>query len=308
MSTRDLHDPELIPLLDALPEMAFSDAALPDIRAAMTALEPPSPPLPGGVTQREVFVPGLPGEPDIRALEFIPDGENRGRMLQLHGGGMVMGRPEQCAPKNAQLAATLGLHILAPAYRLAPEHTAPAALMDALACLLHLAKDASPARLIVSGDSAGGGLAFSTVSAAREHLSVPLALLHMVYPMLDPATGTTDCRANAKAGEFIWTRAHNRFGWSAYLEGGDAAAAHVPAAVDDLSGFPPVWIGTGSLDLFLDENLDMAKRLAARGVGVDMSVYPGAPHAFPLMAGAAVSRRFERDYAEALARAIERMN
>ena len=306
MRTRHLHDPEILPLVEALPDIAFSDALIEAIRTAFAAMEPERPPLPLGVTETEVTFSGLAGQPRGSALLFTPPGTPRAHVLHIHGGGLVMGRPEHSAAKNAQLAADLGVAVLAPRYRLAPEHVAPAALMDCLAALLHLAEMSTPERIIVTGDSAGGSLAFSTVSAAREHLPGPLALLHMVYPMLDPATGGPDGKQNKLAGETVWTAAHNQYGWGAYLKG-DRAAAHVPVDVTELSGFPPVWIGTGAIDLFFDEDMDMAKRLVAAGVPLDMNVYAGAPHAFNAVPGAAVTQRFNRDYREAMERAIARM-
>ena len=307
MSTRDLHDPELLDLIDGFPPLSFSDETLPGIRAMMASMQPEPAPLPPGVTLTELSLPGLPGEPDVRALRFDPPGAPRAHVLHIHGGGLVMGTPDHSVARNAALCAQLGVTVLAPTYRLAPEHRAPAALMDCLAALLHVAKEAGPERVIVTGDSAGGGLAFSAVSAARSHLSAPVALLHMVYPMLDPATGGPDGAQNAQAGEFLWTPPYNQYGWGAYLDGGDRAAAHVPADVTDLSGFPPVWMGLGALDLFFDEDLALAQRLVAAGVPLDMNVYAGAPHAFNMVAEAGVTKRFGRDYAEAMERAIAAM-
>lgn len=302
MDTRDLHDPELLPLIDNMPRFAWSDATLPTIRETFAALQPEPAPLPDGVRVEEIMIPGCPGEPDVRALRFTPPGTPRGLLLHFHGGGMVMGSPEGSRDRNAALCAQLGVRVLAPAYRLSPEHRAPAAVMDGLAALLFAAQDTPLDRIVVSGDSAGGLMAISTVAAARAHLPGEIALLHLVYPMLDPATGGPDCRALPTSGEFIWTRQSNRYGWDAYLNRIDPVAAHVPSALMDVSDFPPVWIGTGSLDLFFAENLAFAARLAGAGVSLDMNVYSGAPHAFNIMAEAAVTQRFSRDYSEALER------
>ena len=306
MRTRSLHDPDILDFIDAVPRVVFSDASIADIRALFASLEPEAPPLPEGVSRTDITLPGRPGEPEVRAIALAPPGMPRAHLLHIHGGGLVMGTPEHSVPKMAALCAQLGVTVLQPHYRLAPEHRAPAALMDCLAALLHLAEGADPARIIVSGDSAGGGLAFSTVAAAREHLPGPIGLLHMVYPMCDPATGGPEGQQNATAGEFIWTGAHNQYGWNAYLSGGDREAAHVPADVSDLSGFPPTWIGTGSVDLFIDENLALAQRLIAAGIPLDMNIYAGAPHAFNAVPEAGVTRRFQRDYRDAVERAIAR--
>ena len=132
---------------------------------------------------------------------------------------------------------------------------------------------------------------------ARDLGGPALAGQLLTYPMLDHRTGGDACPyRNPVTGEFIWTRASNRFGWSA-LRGAYAADDQrrgwfSPSLADDLSGLPPAYIATGSLDLFFDENLDYARRLAAAGVPVDLHSYAGAIHAFNAIPTAAISQRF----------------
>ncbi len=152
MSTRPLVEPALLPLIDALPASEFSDAALPAIRQAFLAMEPEPAPLPMGVEVKEIAIPGLDGEPEVRALHYTPPGPARGTLVHFHGGGLVLGRPEQMRAAHGELAAQMGLEVVAPAYRLAPEHAAPAALRDGLAAVLW-AQRLNP-KLIIGGDSA----------------------------------------------------------------------------------------------------------------------------------------------------------
>jgi triacylglycerol lipase len=90
-------------------------------------------------------------------------------------------------------------------------------------------------------------------------------------------------------GRDVWTPALNRFGWSAYLgvepgsAGVDPAAA--PARIEDPAGLPPTFISVGALDLFLEEDVDYARRLARAGVPVELHVFPRTPHGFAGLLG-----------------------
>src|SRR5262249_33208191 len=126
--------------------------------------------------------------------------------------------------------------------------------------------------------------------------------------MLDDRTGTT-VEPSPTVGEFGWGRESNRFGWAALLGGApggaDVSPYAAPARAEDLAGLPPTFIAVGALDLFLEENLDYARRLMRAGVPVELHVYPGAFHGFQGMAPeAGISKRFVRDYFEALQRAL----
>jgi acetyl esterase/lipase len=106
--------------------------------------------------------------------------------------------------------------------------------------------------------------------------------------MLDDRTGSTH-RVPPHIGHFVWTEAANRFGWSSMLgiPAGSPSVppGSVPARVKDLSGLPPAFIGVGSIDLFCEEDMEYAKRLALSGVRTELFVVPGAYHGFDVGAG-----------------------
>ena len=77
-----------------------------------------------------------------------------------------------------------------------------------------------------------------------------------------------------------------------------------PARAASLAGFPPTFIATGAIDLFVDEDIGFAQALIRAGVPTELHVYPGAYHGFTLIAASAVAQRFERDSLEALRRAL----
>ena len=302
MDTRHLVDREIAPIIDLFPRVDLDAAPIAQIRAraaeTYAILPPPV------IAPEKLVVPSIHGGPDImvflyRPATTHPDG---GAILHIHGGGMVMGSVEQMQAGPAALAAAVGVPVVSVEYRLAPEHPFPAPQEDCHSALSWLAAQAdafgfNANRIVVAGESAGGGLAAALTIMARDLGGPAIAGQLLTYPMLDHRTGSEACPYNnPTTGEFIWTRASNRFGWAALQ--GDYKAADArrgwfsPSLAEDLSNLPPAYIATGSLDLFFDENLDYARRLVAAGVPVDLHSYAGAIHAFNAIPDAALSQRF----------------
>ncbi len=313
MSSRHLVDPELAPLLDTYQLLDPSPETLPasrqqrnDFVHTLLATLPPD-----EVEKSEHLIPGLPGQPAVRVLVYRPRPATAGPLpafLNIHGGGLIAGLPEQDEPANRRIAAALGCVVVAPAYRLAPEHPFPAALDDCRAALDWLVAHApalhvDPARIALGGSSAGGGLAASLALQFRDTSPVKLAFLYLIFPMLDDRTTN---QPSPFAGEFIWTPALNQFGWSSYLgaHAGTPPPYAVPARAESLAGLPPTWLCCGALDLFIDENLEFTRRLLTAGVPTELHVYPGAFHAFQWVPTAQVTQSFARDSFQALRRAL----
>lgn len=160
----------------------------------------------------------------------------------------------------------------------------------------------------IGGASADGGHAAMLALTARDRGEVPLAYRLLIYPMLDDRTGSSR-PARSGTGEFIWTAASNRIGWTSLL--GVSAGSErvptrtVPARRTDLAGLPPAFIGVGTLDLFMDEDIAYAGALAAEGVPLDLAVVPGAFHAFDGIADETrASRAFTARWMNNLATAL----
>ena len=104
---------------------------------------------------------------------------------------------------------------------------------------------------------------------ARDRGEYPIAFQCLTYPMLDDRTGSS-VRVPAHIGAIQWTEAANRLGWHCLLgqvPGTDTVpAAAVPARVEDVEGLPPAWIGVGSIDLFIHEDITYATRLLSAGI------------------------------------------
>ncbi len=210
----------------------------------------------------------------------------RGAVLLIHGGGYVMGRPEDTLPRATEIARDVGVSVFCPRYRVSPEHPYPAALDDCHAAWSWLLDNAAeydvdPSRIVIGGYSAGGGLAAALVQRISDEGGTQPSGQLLVYPMLDDRTA--DHRALDKPRHRVWSNANNLFGWTSYLAGApgtNAGPYAVPARRDDLSGLPPAWVGVGTSDLFLDENREYARRIGESGGAVTYVEVDGAIHGF----------------------------
>lgn len=215
----------------------------------------------------------------------------RGAVLWIHGGGLVVGRAAQNDRLCSQLARDAGVTVVSVEYRKAPEHPFPAALDDCHAGWSWLVREAGrlgldPTRLVVAGESAGGGLAAALVQRLQDERGTQPVGQLLFCPMLDDRTAAR--RALDGVDHFVWNNRLNRFGWRSYLglEPGAVSVPPyaVPARRDELAGLPPAWIGVGDIELFHDEDVAYAERLRAAGVPVELDVVPGAPHGFEIWA------------------------
>ena len=262
----------------------------------------------------ERMVPGRAGAPDVRVFVInAKPGDRRPAVLHTHGGGYVLGSAASDVPDLQVLAQALGCVIVTVDYRLAPETPFPGSLEDNYAALKWLHANANElgadrSRIALAGESAGGGHAAMLAIAARDRGEVQVMFQSLVYPMLDDRTGSTR-KPPAHIGTFIWTAEYNRLGWGALLGktpgGPTASAGAVPARVENLAGLPPSWIGVGAIDLFVDEDLDYARRLIGAGVPTELVVVPGAYHGFDVIVpGASIAKQFKLARCNALARAF----
>jgi acetyl esterase/lipase len=228
-------------------------------------------------------------------------------LLHVHGGGMVVGSVAADHAACVGLCLRYDAVVVSVDYRLAPEHPYPAAVDDVAAALQHVlgggVDGVDPARVVVHGESAGGGLALGSVLRARDRgEALPTAVM-AIYPMIDDRNETPSSLAVDDIG--VWDRTHNVEAWALYLAGRAADAYAAPARAADLSGLPPVYLEVGTCDLFHDEVVDMAGRLRDAGIDVELRVWEGAFHGSEGIAPrAALSRRILAARRAAIARVL----
>ncbi|MGQ4601329.1 alpha/beta hydrolase fold domain-containing protein [Nocardia sp. R6R-6] len=305
-------DPQLVPVLDLIPDIDLDDESLSDTRLALLRSRTHQPDQFAVTTQPRVAQ--VAGAAEVPVRIHAPTGTDTARaaVIQLHGGGLVMGSADIVDSENRKIVADLNCVVIAVDYRLAPEHCFPAALDDCYTVLAWVSANAAalgidPGRIVVKGESAGGGLAACLSQLARDRGEYPIAFQHLTYPMLDDRTSR---RSDLPpwAGALVWTRKSNSYGWHSYLgrppSTADVSEYAVAARCADLSGLPPAYLVVGALDLFLEESAEYALRLSRAGVPVEFQIAPGAFHSF-LSFGAAteVGVRFGQHSTDALRRA-----
>ncbi|RCG33004.1 alpha/beta hydrolase [Sphaerisporangium album] len=303
-------DPELRALLDDLPLMSeLSPEAVEQMRRL------PSAPLDAllvgrAVDRRELTIP-TPDGARLPMSIFSPGGADRSTaapcVYWIHGGGMVMGDRFSQIDIPLEWLDLLGAVVVSVDYRLAPEVTGTTLVDDCYQGLLWVAGHAGelgvdPARIVVAGASAGGGLAAGVTLMARDRGTPVIAAQMLICPMLDHRNVTTSSRQYS-GGPGVWTREMNEYGWRSVL--GDLAGEDVPvyvspAAAGDLSGLPTTYIDAGSAEVFRDEDVDYATRIWAAGGQAELHVWAGGFHGFdalyPEVRISAAARRTRKDW------------
>jgi triacylglycerol lipase len=309
--TMHLVEPALRPMLAMWPTIKLDAVTLIEMRERMR--QSPFEIDKTGTTLDLRKVPGPDGAPDIQLHIYRPEGAEKPlpAIFHIHGGGYVGGSAAQLEFAHRPLCKGLRCVIVSVDYRLAPEHVFPAAIEDCYAGLRWTVAHAEQlgidtTRLGVMGESAGGGLAAALALLVRDRGEYKFAFQHLTYPMLDDRTCVGE--QHPWTGEFIWTPHNNRFGWAALLGeepgGADISPYAAAARADDLSGLPPTYIMTGSLDLFLEEDLEYARRLLRAGVPTELHVFPGGFHAFDGFPGSQIAEAAQQARVAALKRAL----
>lgn len=198
-------------------------------------------------------------------------------VLYIHGGAYVMGSAKQGATL-ARLSTGLGAELISVEYRLAPEHPFPAAVDDVLAVYRALAASTGVDRLLVVGESAGGGLALLTLQRARdEGLPLPAGLVTS-FPWVDLSLSGRSTRENL--GKDMLTRSEllEEAGW--FVGNRDPSDPLVSPLFRSFQGFPRTYIPVGTHDLLLDDARRVAAALRGDGVEAILDEFPGAIHGF----------------------------
>ena len=224
----------------------------------------------GGVPAAWVEAPGIdPG----RAI------------LYLHGGGYVIGSIDTHRELAGRLSQAATGRVLIIDYRLAPEHPYPAAVEDAAAAYRWLLAEggATPARTVIAGDSAGGGLTVATMLALRE-MGDPLPAAGVCLSPWVDMEGIGDSMT-AKAGVDPMVRHEGLVRMAGlYLDGADPRTPLAAPLYADLSGLPPLLIQVGTAETLLDDATRLSERAKAAGVEVTLESWDDMIHVWHLFA------------------------
>ncbi|RKT87802.1 Acetyl esterase/lipase [Saccharopolyspora antimicrobica] len=283
------YDPELEPGLAAFLELVEQVPLRAEtILANRAHFDSIVPPVEAAIGDRPVDFEHVTA-PGVELTVLRPRGGISGApgICSIHGGGMVLGNRAFGAAGLVDDVLRFGAVAVTVEYRLAPEHPAPAAAEDCYAGLCWFAEHAGelgvdPARILVGGSSAGGGLSAAVALMARDRGGPALVGQLLDCPMLDDRNETVSSRQYDGIG--AWDRNNNDTAWNAILgsrRGTDAVSPYAaPARANDLSGLPPAFISVGAAEVFRDEAIDYATRIWATGGRAELHVWSGGYHGF----------------------------
>jgi acetyl esterase len=258
-------------------------------RAAMVAMTVPE------ALEREIA--------GVRCRVYLPDGAApRAVYLHVHGGGMVSGSPDVMDVPNLRMARQLGVVVVSPDYRKAPEHPYPAGPDDATAVaewlLDHAAAEFGAARLLIGGESAGAYVSAVVALRLRDRDRIaPVAGLNLVFGIYDWGHTPSQRGARPHDGPDVLSPEEIDFVTACYLPGLTIEERRDPAispAYADLRGLPPMLLSVGTTDHLFDDSLLLAGRAAAAGGDVELFVLPEVPHAFMAFPCTVTARWAER--------------
>ncbi|OBI44528.1 alpha/beta hydrolase [Mycobacterium colombiense] len=233
----------------------------------------------------ELSLPGPAG--DIPARHYRPAGGEAAPLLVFyHGGGWSIGDLDTHDALCRLTCRDAGIHVLSIDYRLAPEHPAPAAIEDAYAAFTwayrHAAElGATPGRVAVGGDSAGGNLAAVVSQMARDEGAPAPALQWLIYPRTDFTAQNRSLTLFSRG--FLLTKRDIDWFESQYLRRSelDRTDPRVsPALAESLTGLAPALIAVAGFDPLRDEGESYAEALRAAGVAVDLRYLGSLTHGF----------------------------
>lgn len=250
------------------------EQSIEDMRAGMVASTAPMRP-------SETVTLGAGDLGGVRAQTLTPetvDGERT--LLYFHGGGYVLGTPETHTGMVSYIAEAMRATCWSMDYRLAPEDPFPAAIEDGVKAYAALLETGvSPDRIIIAGDSAGGGTSVATALKARDDgLPMPAGLA-LLSPWVNLTCEGWSYTARAEADPMVTDAGIKRMA-GIYLNGADATHPYASPVHADLSGLPPMLVQVGPDELLLSDSVMLAERAGAGQVAVTLEIWPQMFHVF----------------------------
>jgi acetyl esterase/lipase len=274
---------ELLGTLKMLPEGELTIEGLPSIRSI---IDSETYDYKDNIAIDNKIILGYKDAGNVEIRIFTPSTkiDNSSVIIMVHSGGYVVGSIDSSANYATHLAQSTNLPVISFNYSLAPEKTYPNALYDAYAVLKYVNENADELnidnkKIITYGTSAGGGLCAALNLYTRD-INGPKPMLQvLLQPMLDYRNTTQSSYEIVDSR--IWSRSKNIFGWNQYL--GNQTKDEItytasPSLCEDLSNLPPTFLTVGTMEVFRDEVMEYAKKLATNHVPVEFHLYNGSFH------------------------------
>lgn len=230
-------------------------------------------PLASDIKVESVDAGGVPAE-----WVTCPNSRPERVILYTHGGCYISGAPSTVRECCSRLSRAAEARVLSVDYRLAPEHPYPAALDDTVAAYEWLVKSGyDPRNIVISGESAGGGLTIAMLMKIRDEARLPMPALGVpVSPWIDMTLQHKSLKTNV--GRDIASTVPLEIGAKHYVGDSDPRGPYVSPIFGDLTGLPPLLIQVGGGEVLLDDGLAIAHKARREGVDVTLQVWPEMTH------------------------------
>jgi acetyl esterase/lipase len=235
---------------------------------------------PEGTAVTSVKAGGVPAE-----WVVDPEADDDRVVLYLHGGGYSLGSLDSHRLLVANISRAAKARVLSVDYRLAPEHPYPAAVDDAVAAYRWLlGQGVNADRIVISGDSAGGGLTLATLLALRDAGDPLPAAAVPLSPWAD-LEGTGESMRTRAAVDLMIQPDRLKETADLYANGADLRHPQLSPVHGDYAGLPPLLIQVGDAEVLLDDATRVASIAKAAGVDVTLEVWDDMPHVFQSFVG-----------------------
>lgn len=231
------------------------------------------------VSRRRATLAGLTAE------WLVPRGANEDSvLLYWHGGAYVVGSIRSHRPLVSHIAKAAGVQAVLPEYRLAPEHRFPAAIEDAVRAYRQLLDDGfAPGKIVVGGDSAGGGLTVAMLLSLRDAgIPQPRASI-LLSPWLD-LTGAGETMRTRRDADPLFNPDDIPHVVLQYCDEQQLGLPLVSPVFAEVAGLPPALIQVGGDEILLSDSERYAEKLRAAGTAVELEVWPGMWHVWQMFA------------------------
>jgi acetyl esterase/lipase len=252
-----------------------AEPSIPELRTGFDMLGQMMP-MADGVQIEETTLGGLPTD-----RSKTPDADESRVLLYLHGGGYCIGTRSSHRPVTAALAKATGIPVLLPEYRLAPEAPFPAAVEDARSLYEALLENYAPERIVIAGESAGGGLTAALLVNLRDEARPLPAAAVVISPWCD-LTGLGDVSDAALATDFLTPEVLVVFADNYAADESDRTLPLCSPGLADLTGLPPLLVLAGGNEILCSQDERLAARAKECGVDVTLEVEPEMFHAWTL--------------------------
>jgi epsilon-lactone hydrolase len=267
--------------IDAIRELLRSKprpAGFAERRERLDAIGSTSPPA-GDIRLEPIDANGIAAE-----WSLAPGSDPSKVLLFFHGGGYCSGSIVSHRGMVTEAGRAARARTLAVGYRLAPEHPFPAAIEDARSAYRFLLDQGiAPSKIVIGGDSAGGGLTLALMTSVRDAREPLPACAWLVSPWVDLQMIGASLAEKAVADPLI-SKSYLEELASAYLAGADPAHPLVSPLNADLAGLAPLLVQVGSAETLLDDAVRIARRAGAADVRVNLEIWPHMIHAWHLWA------------------------